>query len=316
MNYYIYGYTDKGKYRSHNEDSLLVNRVCVTKGGYSSVCIAPFLAAVCDGVGGEQAGELASEICVSTLACTDYDSTVNLDHTLMQIHNKIVRTGVSRQETVNMQTTICLLAVDENGAAVGYNAGDSRMYRYTDGEVRQISVDQTYGRFLYEKGEIKTAQELSPDLRNAIVSSLGSVLQRPNIEHVEFPVPFGRDEDDVVIIMSDGVSDFVSQDEIEIALQLEGKSFGEKLEALCELAVRNGSTDNMSIVGIKPWETVEQYRALTKTEAPAVPLTPEEEQKAKETEALRRQAESPSLEEHADLSLAALFEDLEKYKLE
>ncbi|MBR1764491.1 MAG: serine/threonine-protein phosphatase [Ruminococcus sp.] len=314
MNYYIYGYTDKGKYRSHNEDSLLVNRVCVTKGGYSSVCIAPFLAAVCDGVGGEQAGELASEICVSTLACTDYDSSVNLDHTLMQIHNKIVRTGVSRQETINMQTTICLLAVDENGTAVCYNAGDSRMYRYTDGEVRQLSVDQTYGRFLYEKGEIETARELSPELKNAIVSSLGSVLQRPNIEHVEFPVPFGRDEDDVVIICSDGVSDFVSQDEIEIALQLEGKSFGEKLEALCELAIRNGSTDNISIIGIKPWETVEQYRALTKSDAP--PMTQEEELAAKEAEALRKQAESLSLEEQSDLSLAALFADLEKFKQE
>lgn len=263
MNYYIYGYTDKGPYRLKNEDAMLVNRVTVTKGGYGSVCIAPFLAAVCDGVGGEKAGELASQICASSLAELDYDSSVDLDRTIMSIHNKIIRTGVSADHTVNMQTTLCMLAVDEDGTANCCNVGDSRMYRYVQGTIRQLTTDQTYSRFLYEKGEITSAADLDPELQNAIVSSIGSVVQDPDVQHMRFMKMFGEEPDDTVLICSDGLSDFITQDEFEIAMKITSMTFAEKLEALCQLAIRNGSTDNVSIVGIKPWNTPAEYEALT-----------------------------------------------------
>ena len=313
MNYYIYGYTDKGPYRLKNEDAMLVNRVTVTMGGYGSVCIAPFLAAVCDGVGGEKAGELASQICTSTLAGIEFDSSVDLDRVIMSIHNKIIRTGVSADSTLNMQTTLCMLAVEEDGTANCCNVGDSRMYRYVNGSIRQLSTDQTYSRFLYEKGEIASSADLVPEMQNAIVSSIGSLVQYPDIQHLRFMKLFGEEPDDTVLICSDGLSDFITRDEFEIAMKITSMTFAEKLEALCQLAIRNGSTDNVSIVGIKPWNTPEEYKALTGL---AFNTLKDEEAVKAQQECLEYEERfrNAKLEEQSENSLAALFADLENFK--
>ena len=284
MNFYIYGYTDKGPYRLKNEDAMLINKVSFAKprGGFGSVCISPLLAAVCDGVGGHNAGELASQMCISSLAAINYDSSVDLDRCIQRIHNKIKRTGVSGEGTVNMQTTLCLLAVDEYGSSMCLNVGDSRMYRYVNGCIRQISVDQTYGR----------------------------VLQDPQIEHFRFVNPFGEEPDDTVLICSDGLSGFITKDELEIAMQITSMSFNEKLEALVQLAIRNGSTDNVSIVGIKPWTTPEQYERLTGT-----PLSNKRDEDAvrAQMDCLEYQLryESQKLEDLADKSFESLLAELE-----
>lgn len=313
MNYYIYGYTDKGHFRGHNEDCMLINRETVTKGGFESVCIAPFLTAVCDGVGGEQAGEVASELCVRHLSVTDYNSDFDLDQRIINIHNKIIKQGIQSPDSVNMQTTLCCLAVDENGTAVCYNVGDSRLYRFVNGCVRQVSTDQTYGRFLYEQGEIDKIDDLDPTVKNAIVSSIGSVLQSPKIEHIDFVNPFGREQDDTVLICSDGFSDFVSEDEIEIAMKLTEMNFKEKIQALCELAMRNGSTDNVSVIGIKPWKTQEEYERLiggVKPDEDRVDTVRAENACL----AYEQRYQNSVLMEQAEASLAHLFEDLEKFK--
>lgn len=106
----------------------------------------------------------------------------------------------------------------ENGGAICVNVGDSRLYRYVKGKARQISSDQTYGKYLYEQGEINDIDELDPQMRSAIISSVGSVLQNPKIDLFPFVSPFGLEYDDTVFIFSDGVSDFISIDEIEIAM--------------------------------------------------------------------------------------------------
>lgn len=267
MNYYIYGFTDKGNYRSHNEDSILVNHEVAQSGSLEASVSAPFLSAVCDGVGGEQAGELASKLCLQHLDNLDYDSRVDLKNELLDIHNKIKKRGISDFGSVNMQTTLCCLAVDENKLATCINVGDSRMFRYVKGEVRQISSDQTYGRFLYEQGEINDINELEPEMRSAIISSMGSVLQEPIIDFIPFVSDFGIESDDAVLICSDGVSDFVSLDEIEIAMLLD-LNFRDKMEAICELALKKGSTDNISIIGIKPYHSEEEYDLLVNMPAP------------------------------------------------
>lgn len=313
MNYYIYGYTDKGNFREKNEDCMLINRETVRKGGFESVCIAPFLSAVCDGVGGEQAGEIASELCVRYLSVTDYDSSADLDNRIMHIHNSIIKHGIRSPESINMQTTLCCLAVDETGAAMCYNVGDSRMFRYTNGCIRQISTDQTYGRFLFEQGEVEKLDDLDQSVKNAIVSSVGSVLQKPNIQHVDFVTPFGKDDDDTVLICSDGVSDYVSADEFEIAMRITHMTFKEKLEALCELAVRNGSTDNVSIIGIKPWKTQEEYEKL-------IGGVKQHEERVDNVRAenaclaYQQRFQNSQLMEQAENSLAKLFDDLENFK--
>ena len=91
MYYYIFGITDKGNYREQNEDCILIDHEVINSGSYESTVAAPFIAAVCDGVGGENAGEVASELCLRHLSILEYNSGVDMKRTLTDIHNKIKR---------------------------------------------------------------------------------------------------------------------------------------------------------------------------------------------------------------------------------
>ena len=272
MNYYIYGFTDKGNYRHHNEDAMLVGHNIIQNGGIEATVSAPSLTAVCDGVGGEHKGEIASRLCLQHLSTIKYSTATDMSHEVLKIHNNIKKYGVDHNH-VNMQTTLCCLAIDENGSGMCVNVGDSRLYRYVNGKVRQISTDQTYGRFMYEQGDINDIDELEPKMRSAIISSMGSVMQEPKIDCIPFTTYFGKEDDDTVFLCSDGFSDFVSTDEIEIAMSLD-LPFKDKIEALCELALKNGSMDNISIIGIKPYRSEEELEKIT---APVVeePFVPE-----------------------------------------
>ncbi len=262
MNYYLYGYTDKGSYREHNEDAMLIDREVVIDGFYEATCQAPFITAVCDGVGGENAGELASRVCLKHLSLVDYAANVDMKKELLKIHGKIKRKSTFEENAANMQTTLCALAVDEEGKALCINVGDSRMYRYVNGTIRQISIDQSYGQFMYEHGQIDSVEELDEAHRNAIISSMGSVSHEPVIAQTPLISEFGAEPDDMILITSDGVSDHVSKGEFEIGLGLD-LPISEKLTALAKLALLNGSTDNITIIGIKPYVDDEELEALT-----------------------------------------------------
>ena len=264
MNYYIYGCSETGA-RSHNEDSILIDHEVIHDGSFESTVAAPFITAVCDGVGGENAGEIASELCLRHLSILDYNSKVNMSKSIMEIHNKIKKKGISAENAANMQTTLCALAVDEEGSAVCINVGDSRMYRFVNGVIRQISIDQSYGQFLYEHGKIDTMEDLQPEYRSAIISSIGSTLNDPDIVQTPLVSFFGAEPDDMIIIVSDGISDYVSEQEFEVGLSLD-LPVSQKLDAIVKLAVMNGSTDNLSIIGIKPYIDDEELKTLTKEE--------------------------------------------------
>ena len=103
MYYYIYGITDKGNYREQNEDCILIDHEVINSGSYESTVAAPFIAAVCDGVGGENAGEVASELCLRHLSILEYNSGVDMKRTLIDVHNKIKKQGVRAENAAKLQ---------------------------------------------------------------------------------------------------------------------------------------------------------------------------------------------------------------------
>ncbi|MBP1534914.1 MAG: protein phosphatase 2C domain-containing protein [Ruminococcus sp.] len=266
MRYYIYGYTDTGSYRDNNEDAVLVNKEIITEGFCESVADAPFITAVCDGVGGENAGELASKLCLQYLSIVDYTSATDMKQVLMNIHGKIKRKGVRVKDAANMQTTLCALAVDEDGKGMCINVGDSRMYRFVNGTIRQISSDQSYGQYMYNKGVIDDIEELDPKYRKAIISSMGSTRSEPDVTQTPLVSEFGAEPDDMIILTTDGVSDYLTENEFEVGLSMD-LPISEKLVALAKLAIMNGSQDNVSIIGIKPFLDFEELAALTRHDA-------------------------------------------------
>lgn len=266
MRYYIYGYTDQGSDRDKNEDAVLVNNEVIHEGFREAVCDAGFITAVCDGVGGERAGDQAAALCLQLLSKVEYSSSADMKHILLEIHEKIRKKGARDRASMNMQTTLCAFAVDERGRGLCVNVGDSRLYRYVNGTIRQISADQSYGQFMYNIGEIDSADELEPQYRSAIISAMGNPNGEPDIDQTPLVSEFGAEPDDMVIITSDGVSDHVSENEFEVGLSMD-LPISEKLVALAKLAILNGSKDNVSIIGIKPFVDFDELTALTRHDA-------------------------------------------------
>lgn len=251
MEYYVCGYTNAGNYRVNNEDAILADRKVSFDGCSECYASAPFICAVCDGVSGENSGDIASRLCLDELSKINYSSSVNLSKVLMQIHRKIKQEGISRENSANMQTTLCALAIDEFENAVCVNVGDSRMYRYANGEIRQLSTDQSYGQYLYQHGQIDSMDDLPEKYQSAIISSIGSTLNEPEIVQTPLVSRLGSTEDDTVLIMSDGISDYVSENELEVGMGMD-LTLREKVMAIAELALMNGSADNISIIAVKP----------------------------------------------------------------
>ena len=266
MRYYIYGYTDTGSVPEKNEDAVLVNKEVINEGFREAVLDAPFITAVCDGVGGENAGDVASWLCLKELAGVEYNSKTDIKQALMAIHGKIKKRSTLDRASTNMQTTLCAFAVDEEGKGLCINVGDSRLYRYVNGTIRQLTTDQSLGQYMYNRGEIDDVEELEPKYRSAIISAMGSPQIDPQIDQTPLVNEFGAEPDDMIIITSDGISDFVSESEFEVGLSMD-LPISEKLVALAKLAILNGGTDNVSIIGIKPFIDFEELAALTRHDA-------------------------------------------------
>ena len=303
--YYIFGLTDCGNYREINEDGILINHEVLSSGSYSSVAEEPLITAVCDGVGGENAGEIASDQCLRQLSLIQYSSMTDIEREISIIHNKIKQRGIRLDNAVNMQTTLCALLIDEDGNALCVNIGDSRMYRFTDGEIRQISTDQSLAQYLYDDGAIEGFDELTPQMRATIVSSLGCINQPPKPQYVPLVTRIGdANKVDILLLCSDGISDYVSIDEMQIILSMD-TLFDDKIKMIQRLAERNGSTDNMSIIGL-----ISEHQ-LSKHDL-AIARRHEREKELAELMRQARKRKNADLEELSASSLNALKERLSK----
>ena len=244
--YYCCGITDKG-IMDHNEDAYMIGDKVMTEGNVNLMMEAPFIAAVSDGVSGESCGELASQKCMEFLSRVDYTSKVDLNKSVLKIHKDLNELGSRDSKTNNMQATLCAIAIDENENIFTVNVGDSRMYRYRSGDIRQLSRDQSLVQLLYEEGTITAAQKKTHKHKNIIFPVMGnnSADPEPDIQDLGEIMDYG----DVILMCSDGLSDFVSCTEMEDILALPA-SLPKRLEKLVKLALDNGSHDNITIVAL------------------------------------------------------------------
>jgi len=245
--YYCCGISDKGAVRSHNEDAYLVNKIVMSHAQVESEINHPFIAAVADGVGGEASGEIASRMALELLSGVRVGKKVDLRAKLMSIHNRLKRYGITHGGSANMQTTLCALAVDDSGRAFSVNVGDSRMYRYRDGVITQLSTDQSLVQMLYEQGKITDEEKKTHSQKNVIFPVLGNISDDPDpcVSEIEGGIVKG----DIIIICSDGLSDFITRGEFEEILSLPMR-LPKRLRRLADTAIDNGSTDNVTVVGV------------------------------------------------------------------
>lgn len=220
--------SDVGLVRGHNEDSFLVQ--------------AP-LFAVCDGMGGHAAGEVASSIAVSTIA---EKAPAGADDVLLGVAVEAANTAVmlGAEQGVGkpgMGCTASCCLIEEGKMAIAH-VGDSRIYLLRHGSLVRVTHDHSYVEELVDSGQITADEARTHPSRSIITRALGS---DPDMyaDHFSLEVSNG----DRVILCSDGLSSMIADSEIE-ALAVSSATPQQAADNLVAAALTAGGLDNVTVV--------------------------------------------------------------------
>lgn len=227
----------RGKARKQNQDKIFIQNCDLIKNSAEiNLCgTIEFdnneVLAVFDGMGGEEFGETASQIAVETISIKASESKINLEKVCMAINDEICR-YMESEDIFRMGSTAAIVSVDKKLHIC--NIGDSRIYRISNNEIKQLSVDHTAIIGKYHK-------------RRVLKQHLGIPKKEMVIE------PFSDDinytENDIFLICSDGLTDMLSDEEIlEQSVNLKISVLAKKL---FDKAVENGGKDDISIITFK-----------------------------------------------------------------
>src|SRR5687767_686771 len=189
------GVTDAGRKRRRNEDAYVLQ---------------PPLFAVADGMGGAQAGEVASRLAIEALK--EHDSAgegVERVAALVQAANRRIWERAGKDASAQgMGTTMTLAFVEEAEVAIGH-VGDSRAYRIRDGEVEQLTDDHSLVGELMRSGKLSPEEAEAHPQRSVITRALGT---DPDVDVDTFSVD--ARPGDVFLICSDGLTTMVDEEAI------------------------------------------------------------------------------------------------------
>jgi protein phosphatase len=225
--------TDTGRQRNANEDSFFVR--------------APIFV-VADGMGGAQAGEVASKAAAD---CFDVDLPEGppeqvLGETILAANRKIHELARADPSRAGMGTTLTALIVDAAAeeVAIGH-VGDSRAYRLRGGKLEQLTRDHSLVEEMRRKGQITDAQAEDHPQRSIITRALGP---EPEVEPDLQTVPAAPG--DVFLICSDGLTTMLGEE--QIAKLLAGaSSMSAAVRALVDEANRAGGRDNITALAFR-----------------------------------------------------------------
>jgi serine/threonine protein phosphatase PrpC len=241
------GHTDTGRVREHNEDTI----ACDGELG---------LLVLADGMGGYNAGEVASGIAVKTIMNLVRESLQQQDLSLadrasgisrpgiilrdaIQRANKIIfQTARSQPNCEGMGTTVVAALFYDNRISVAH-VGDSRLYRMRAGRIEQVTLDHSLLQELVDRGFYSPEEAQRASNKNYVTRALG-VEASVDVELQEHPVSKG----DLYLLCSDGLSDMVEDDDMGITVSTFGSNLGSVAQHLVQLANDNGGKDNISVV--------------------------------------------------------------------
>ena len=256
--------SDRGLRREVNEDSFLA---------------ADPIFAVADGMGGHEAGEVASRECISVLsrqavlaAGSRSATAVDLQQALRQADARIREIADARAGT----TVTGVVLVEERGVPywLVFNVGDSRTYLLSQGSFGQVSVDHSEVQELVDGGYITPAEALVHPRRHVVTRALGT---GPDTEADYWLIPV--EEGDRILVCSDGLTGEVSDDGIHHALSTLSNP-QDAVDALIESALRSGGRDNITVVVVDARDVPEASESTGDTSEPARNEQPATEQPA------------------------------------
>jgi len=241
------GATDTGRVREHNEDTI------GTDPDVGLVVLA-------DGMGGYKSGEVASGIAVRTLLGLIKESVELQDLTVTDLGTGLSRPGILLRDAIHrankiiyqtartqpncegMGTTVVAGLFFDDKLTIAH-VGDSRMYRLRDNRLEQVTQDHSLMQELVSRGFYTPEEAARAAAKNFVTRALG-VEPTVEVEITEIPVV----KDDLFLLCSDGLSDMVEDDDIQLTIS----TFGANLETLARqlvlLSNENGGRDNISVV--------------------------------------------------------------------
>lgn len=238
--------TDIGLVRSHNEDSFLVQ---------------PPLFAVCDGMGGHAAGEVASSIAVQTIGA---QAPIHADDILLgaaveAANAAVIEGAATGKGKPGMGCTASCVLIENNKMAIAH-VGDSRIYLLHHGTLVRLTHDHSYVEELVDAGEITADEARVHPSRSIITRALGS---DPDMyaDHFTLDVSVG----DRLIVCSDGLSSMVEDSEIE-AIAVSSVTPQSAADNLTSAALSAGGHDNITVIVVDVSDdgAIEAHRTMRK----------------------------------------------------
>ena len=223
--------THIGKVRSSNQDAILV---CPGKYGVYGVA---------DGMGGHQAGDVASKIAVAVVerVLKNEQPSVNLLRAAIEEANQIIyEEQLANPDYSGMGTTMTVIWEDEERILLGHG-GDSRAYRVRNNAISQVSLDHSMVAEMVRRGLITEDEARVHPYRNIITRALGTS-PTVNVDVKELDKAPG----DMFLLCSDGLSEYVQS--VQMNEILRKYSLENAADVLLDMALEGGGRDNISVI--------------------------------------------------------------------
>ena len=236
-NYLIAKATDVGVTRQVNEDSMTVFD---SPNGQ--------VLAVCDGMGGQAAGDVASQLAVNIIENILTDNTFDtpeeaIRRSILAANQGVLNRTAQNPELEGMGSTCVMLIIKDGRVHCGW-VGDSRIYYIANHTIRQISHDQSVVQEMLDRGEITPQEAAIHPQKNEITNGIG-VIGMTAPETV--PVPIVPEPGSVFLLCSDGLSGMVDERQIERVVCNSKMSLQQKADRLVAMANEAGGLDNITV---------------------------------------------------------------------
>jgi len=238
------GRCEKGICRSSNEDAIFIFN---TQYG----CL-PNLYIVADGMGGHNAGEVASSSAIQFFCeyihenrmrrlNQNYECFDVIKEAILYANKRIYNDSKSSINLAGMGTTFIVASMFNNRLLVE-NVGDSRLYLIRDNEIIQITIDHTYVMEMLKSGNLTEEELFNHPNKNVITRAVGT---QENLEVDTFEIELHAN--DIVLMCSDGLSNMIKDDDLLKIIQSQ-RDINVSVQTLLDRANENGGLDNISII--------------------------------------------------------------------
>ncbi len=248
----VFGKTDIGR-RDNNEDCYGIYEI-----GENAI-----LAVVCDGMGGQNCGELASRMALDAFADTvlsicrlhlkenrlslEYrEAELIFSNAISHANDAVYEHQSTHEECAGMGTTLVAALVCDGNTIAWVNIGDSRLYTVDSRDILQVTKDHSYLQYLIDTGLPRAEAEAKAG-KNLITRAIG-IDRSAECDIDLFELSPNETRDTTLLLCSDGLSGFVPEDACMTLINDHRKTLEEKADALLALAEEHGSSDNVTLI--------------------------------------------------------------------